>query len=50
MKQPSKSGRLLADVGEDLKRKLYKILFNKDMDYKTWLIKTVKEYVEREGE
>ena len=48
MKQPRVSGRLIADIGEELKRRLYKVLFDKNLTYKDWLIETVKEYVESE--
>ena len=47
MKQPKDSGRLLADVGEDLKRRFYKILFDKNVTYKEWLIGMVERYVKK---
>ena len=49
MKQPKEGGRLLADVGEDLKKRFYRILFDKGLTYKAWLKKTVSKYVESEG-
>lgn len=45
MKQPKKGGRLLADVGEDLKRRFYRILFDKNITYKDWLKDAIKRYV-----
>lgn len=50
MKQPKEGGRLLADIGEDLKKRFYRILFEKNLTYKDWLKKTVSKYVERERE
>ena len=37
MKQPKDGGRLLADVGEERKRKLYKRLFDLRLSFKEWL-------------
>lgn len=47
MKQPKKSGRLLADIGEDLKRRFYKILFDKNVTYKDWLKSAIESYVKK---
>lgn len=47
MKQPKRSGRLLADVGEDLKRRFYKILFANNLTYKDWLKGAVESYVKK---
>ena len=47
MKQPKKSGRLLADIGEDLKRRFYKILFDKNITYKYWLKCAIESYVKK---
>ena len=47
MKQPKKSGRLLADIGEDLKRRFYKILFDKNITYKDWLKGAIESYVKK---
>lgn len=49
MKYAKPSGRLLADVGEERKKGLYKILFNKDLNYKEWLIKTIDKYIKKES-
>lgn len=46
MKQPKKSGRLLADVGEDLKRRFYKVLFEKEITYKMWLQTTIIKFLD----
>lgn len=48
MKYVRPDGRLLADVGEDLKRRLYKVLFEKNLTFKAWLKDTVKKFVESE--
>ena len=45
MKYAKPSGRLLADVGEGLKRRLYKILFDKNITYKDWLKDAIQRYV-----
>lgn len=50
MKYAKPSGRLLADVGEERKKSLYKILVNKDLNLKEWLIKTIDEYIKKESE
>lgn len=47
MKQPKEGGRLLADVGEELKKRFYKILFEKGLTYKSWLKGTVESYVKK---
>lgn len=50
MKYAKPSGRLLADVGEERKKSLYKILVNKDLNFKEWLIKTIDKYIKKESE
>lgn len=46
MKQPKRSGRLLADIGDEgLKKKFYEILWKKDLTYTDWLKDAVKRYV-----
>lgn len=47
MKQPKDGGRLLADVGEDLKRRLYKVLFDKNITYKMWLQTTIIKFLDK---
>ena len=49
MKQPKEGGRLLADIGEELKKSFYKILFDKGLTYKNWLKQQVTKYIESEG-
>ena len=49
MKQPRKSGRLLADVGEDRKQLLYLKLLRKNLTFRDWLIKTIDKFLESEG-
>ena len=45
MKQPKKSGRLLADVGEERKQKLYKRLLDLGKTYKCWLQETIDKFL-----
>ena len=49
MKQPKKSGRLLADVGEDRKQLLYLKLLQKNKTFRDWLIETIDKFLESRG-
>ena len=48
MKQPKKSGRLLADVGEDRKQLLYLKLLQKNWTFRGWLIRAIDKFLESE--
>ena len=51
MKQPKDSGRLLADVGEERKKALYRKLLDLNIkSFKIWLIQTIDKFLESEGE
>ena len=45
MKQPKDGGRLLADVGEERKRKLYKRLFDLRLNFKEWLKNQIDKFL-----
>ena len=47
MKQPKKSGRLLADVGEERKQLLYLKLLRKNLTFRDWLIDQINRYLEK---
>ena len=49
MKQPKDSGRLLADVGEERKKALYRKLLEVNKSFKTWLQETIDKFLESEG-
>ena len=49
MKQPKDSGRLLADVGEERKKNLYKRLLDLNLTFKDWLKQTIDKFLESEG-